>query len=326
MVGLLNGVKNGVGTGALGTVGQGDGPGAGVLRVGQRTGVGSVQVGIGHVNVVVDVVDLVSNEGQQVSTAVPATERGELPVGGEGSNNGVVGVESAVGSSLEVLGDGATNQKGVDGVGVGVVVTLIKGEHDKGVLHEVLVLEEVSEEVVRPGTAERDVSVVAVVGHVGGDERVLGETLVVKIIVEAGEVLDLAQTSSVIGHRVVDDEGVVLAHVVIGAGLGVTETLVTSVRETFLVLAPGDLAGVEKVGNGRDIVGNLPPGVVVHSEVVTTSSGDVVGLGWVSNGPVVVQEDTVLLQLVQMRLDLSGGQVLKSLALSSSMSRKTIPL
>lgn len=154
MVGLLNGVKNGVGTGALGTVGQGDGPGAGVLLAGQRTRVRSVQVGVGHVNVVVDVVDLVSNEGQQVGTAVPATERGELPVGGERGNHGVVGVESAVGGSLEVVGDRATNQEGVDGVRVGVVAALIKGEHDKGVLHEVLVLQEVSEEVVRPGTTE----------------------------------------------------------------------------------------------------------------------------------------------------------------------------
>lgn len=325
VVGLLNSVKNGVRTGALGTVGQRNGPGAGVLLVGQRTRVRSVQVGVGHVNVVVDVVDLVSNEGQQVGTAVPATERGELPVGGERGNHRVVGVESAVGGSLEVVGDGATNQEGVDGVGVGVVVTLVKGEHDKCVLHQVLVLEEVSDEVVRPGTAERDVGVMAVVSHVRGDERVLGETLVVKIIVEAGEVLDLAQTGSVIGHRVEDDEGVVLTHVVVGAALRVTETLVTSVRETFLVLAPGDLAGVEKVSNGRDIVGDLPPGVVVHSEVVTTRSGDVVGLRWVSNAPVVVQEDTVLLQLVQMRLNLSGSQVLGTLALWSAW-RIMIPL
>lgn len=158
----------------------------------------------------------------------------------------------------------------------------------------------------------------AVVGHVGGDERVLGETLVVKILIKAGEVLDLAKTGSVIGHGVEDDEGVMLAHVVVGAALRVTETLVTSVRETFLVLAPGDLAGVEKISNSRDIVGDLPPGVVVHSEVVTTSSGDVVGLRWVSNSPVVVQEDTVLLQLVQMRLNFSGGQVLETLALLSA--------
>lgn len=315
MVGLLDGVKNGVGTGALDTAGQRNGPSTGVLLGGQGAGVRAVQVGVGHVNVVVDVVDLVGNEGQQVGTAVPATEGGELPVGGERSNHGVVGVESAIGGSLEVVRDGATNQEGVDRVGVGVVATLIEGEHDKGVLHEVLVLEKVSEEVVRPSTAESDVGVVAVIGHVGGDERVLGETLVVQIIVEAAEVLDLAQTSGVIGDRVEDDERVVLAHVVVSTSLGVAETLVTSVRETFLVLAPGDLAGIKKVGNGRDIVRDLPPIVVVHSEVVTTSSGDVVGLGGVSNAPVVVQEDTILLQLVKMRLNLGSGQVLETLAL-----------
>lgn len=160
----------------------------------------------------------------------------------------------------------------------------------------------------------------AIVGHVGGDERVLGKTVVVKIIVEAAEVLDLAQTCSIIGHRVEDDQGVVLAHVVVGTGLGVTETLVPSVRETFLVLTPGNLAGVEEVGNGRDIVRDLPPIVVVHSEVITTSSGDVVGLRGVSHGPVVVQEDTVLLQLVKVRFNLSGGQVLGLLAYFSSRS------
>jgi hypothetical protein len=35
----------------------------------------------------------------------------------------------------------------------------------------------------------------------------------------------------------------------------------------------------------------------------------------VSNGPVVVQKDTILLQLVKMRLNFSGGQVLETLAL-----------
>lgn len=314
MVGLLNAVKNIAGTGASNTLSQRNGPGTRVLLSGQGAGVRGVQVAVGHVNVVVDIVDLVSNEGQQVGAAVPATERGELPVGGERGDNGVMGVESAVGGTLEMVGDGATNQEGVDGVGVGVVATFIEGEHDKGVLHEVLVLEKVSEEVVRPGTAESDVGVVAVIGHVGSDERVLGETLVVKIIVEAGEVLDLTETSSVIGHRVEDDEGVVLAHVVVGTRFRVAETLVAGVWKTFLVLAPGDLAGIEKVGNGSDIVRNLPKVVVVHSEVVTAGSGDVVGLGWVSNGPVVVQEDTILLQLVKMRLNLSGGQVLQTLA------------
>lgn len=310
VVGLLNSVKNSVGTGALSTVSQWNGPGTGVLVGGQGAGVRSVQVGVGHVNVVVDIVDLVSNEGQQVGTAVPATERWEIPIGGERSNHGVVGVESAVGGTLEMVGDGTTNQEGVHRVGVGVVATFIKGEHDKGILHEVLVLEKVAEEVIRPSTAESDVGVMAVIGHVGGDEGVLGQTAVVKIIVEAAKVLDLAQTSSIIGDGVEDDERVVLAHIVVGAGLRVAETLVASVWETFLVLGPGDLAGIEKVGNGRDIVRDLPPVIVVHAEMVTAGSGDVVGLRWVSDSPVVVQEDAVLLQLGKMRLNLSGGQVL----------------
>lgn len=127
VVGLLNGVKNSVGAGALDTVGQRNGPGAGVLVAGQGTRVRSVQVGVGHVNVVVDVVDLVSNEGQQVGTAVPATERWEFPVGRERSNHRVVGVEGAVGGSLEVVRDGATNQEGVNGIRVGVVATFIEG-------------------------------------------------------------------------------------------------------------------------------------------------------------------------------------------------------
>jgi hypothetical protein len=41
----------------------------------------------------------------------------------------------------------------------------------------------------------------------------------------------------------------------------------------------------------------------------------------VSNAPVVVQEDTILLQLVKMRLNLSGGQVLETLAPSRAACR-----
>jgi hypothetical protein len=62
---------------------------------------------------------------------------------------------------------------------------------------------------------------------------VLGQAVVLQVLVEGGEVLDLAGTHRVVGDGVEEDEGVVLADVVVGTGLRVAEALVAYIVEGF---------------------------------------------------------------------------------------------
>jgi hypothetical protein len=48
---------------------------------------------------------------------------------------------------------------------------------------------------------------------------------VLQIIIEGSEVLDLARTNGIVGNRLEDDKGIVLAHVVIGVSLLVGEII-----------------------------------------------------------------------------------------------------
>lgn len=217
------------------------GPGRRVGRVDtgrQRTGVGVVEVDIGQVNIPVGVANLVSNKLEQVGTAVPATKRGKTPVSTQGSNNRVVGVEGVIGSTLHAVGDGAANQEAVDAVRRGVGADLIEGDQNQSVLHEVRVVKQRGQEVVQVFAGECHVGVVSIVGHVGSEETVLGQSLGVQIIVERGVVLDLADTGVRLGNGVVQHHGVVLADVVVRASLRPAEALVSSVRQVLLVLAP----------------------------------------------------------------------------------------
>lgn len=45
--------------------------------------------------------------------------------------------------------------------------------------------------------------------------------------------------------------------------------LVTSIRESLLVLAPRDLLGVEQIGDGGNIGRDLLEIIIVHAKVVT---------------------------------------------------------
>lgn len=252
VVGLLNNVDNAVTSRALALHSR-DSPLRGVLRVvvvRERTGVGLVDVGVGGVNLPVDISGLLGNQLEQVGAAVPATERRKTPVSREGGDDGVVGVEGVVGGTAEVLGDSTTEEDTVDAVGDGVVAHLIEGEEDEVVLGEIIVLEQRREETVDPFTGKGDVGVVGIVGHVGGDEHVLGKAVVLKVLVEGGEVLDLARTHGVVGDGVEKHQWVVLAHVLVGSTEGVAEALVASMRHIFLVFTPGDMLGVEQIGNG----------------------------------------------------------------------------
>lgn len=281
-----------------------------VSAIGQRTGVGLVDEHVASVNIPVDVAGLLGNELEQVSTTVPATEGGEAPVCGEGSDDGVVGVEGVVGGSLQVLGDGAADEEAVHAVGDGVVAGLVEGDEHQGVLGEVLVLQERGDEVRKEVASNLDVAVMGVIGHVGGNEHVLGQTLPLQIFVEAGEVLDLARALIGVCDGVEENEGVVLAHVLVRSRLGPAVALVSGVGHVLHVLAPGDTPGVEEIGNGGDIGGDLVPVVVVHAEVVTGGGSTVVGLRGVSSGKVVGQQNALLCELGKVRIVGSSLEVL----------------
>lgn len=250
-----------------------------------------------RVDRVVRVPRLLGEEAEQVRAAVPSAQRGQAPVRGEGGDDGVVRVEGLVLLSAQVLGHRAAEEEAVDFVAELVGVVLVEGEEDEGVVGEVFVVEQLGEELVGPGAGEGDVGVVGVVGHVGRDEAVLREPVVLEVVVEGGEVLDLAQPRRVVGDGVEEDLGVVFAHVVVRPALWVPVPLVPWVGHVLLVLAPGDVLDVEHVGDGGYVGRDLVEVVVVHAEGVAAGGGAVVGLGGVRDGPVVAQEEALLGQL-----------------------------
>lgn len=154
----------------------------------------------------------------------------------------------------------------------------------------------------------------AIVGHVGSDEHILRKTVVLQIIVEATEVLDLAQTESIFGDRVKQDQRIVLANIVVGTALGVAVTLVPRVGEAFLVFTPGDVLGIEQIGYGRNVGRNLMKVIIVHAESVTSSRCAVVRLRRVSDSPEVVQKETLLGQHRQMLGGSSSIEILSEMA------------
>lgn len=80
----------------------------------------------------------------------------------------------------------------------------------------------------------------------------------------------------------------------------------------LLVLSPSNSLGVEEVGNGGHIGGNLIEVVVVHAEVVTTGRGAVVGLRRVSSSKVVGQKNALRRKLREVLVSGSGIVVLGS--------------
>ena len=80
-----------------------------------------------------------------------------------------------------------------------------------------------------------------------------------------------------------------LANVIVVAGLlvDIGETLVTRVRHILLVGAPRDTSVLEQINDGGDVAGDLDEVVVLHAEVVTADSSNIVGLRGVSDCIVV---------------------------------------
>lgn len=260
----------------------------------QRARICLVNEGIAGINLPVSIPRLLREEAEQVGAAVPPAQGRQAPVSGEGRDHRVMRVERIVLLPPQTLGHRAADEEAVDAVYVGVVPALVEGEQDQGVFHEVFIIQQLGEEAASPGACEGDIGVVAVVGHVGGDEHVLRKFVVVEVIVEHVEVLNAAAPVVVVGDRVEEDQRVVFADVVIRAGLGVFLPLESGRRHALHVLAPGDVLGVEQVGDGRDVCGDGVDVVVVHAEGVAAGGGAVVWFGWVGDGPVVVQQKAFL--------------------------------
>lgn len=145
-----------------------------------------------------------------------------------------------------------------------------------------------------------------------------------EIFVEVGEVLHLARTSIIVGDGVEQDQGIVLADVLVGTGLGVKVALVASVRNILLVLSPRNVLGVKQIGDGGDVIGFLLEVIIVQAEVVTSSRGKVIGLRRVGGSEVVCEENTLLGQCREIDI-VGGGLVVLLLAYVSANSCHRVP-
>lgn len=157
-----------------------------------------------------------------------------------------------VSCSDEALWDGIAEENAEDLVLDGVGFVFVEGDEDEGVLHEMGVVEQGFEEGPEPLTGDGDGGVVAVGGHVGGDEHPLGELIGLEVFVEEGDVFDVGESFGFGDDGVVENLGVVLADVVVGTVDLVypVESLVTCVGHIFLVQTPADALVLEQINNG----------------------------------------------------------------------------
>jgi len=190
-----------------------------------------------------------------------------------------VSVDSVISCADHIFGNGITEQDGHDTVRLGVGVVLVEGDQNQGALHEVGVLQERSQPALEKLASDGDGAVVGIISHVGRNERPLRKGVGCEILLEPCEVLDDTETlRAVVG--LIDDGWVVLADVIIRVR-GLVEprvALEASVWHIFLVFTPRDPTSLEEVDNSADVLRNGVEVVVVHAEVVTTDTGDVVGL------------------------------------------------
>ncbi len=109
-------------------------------------------------------------------------------------------VEVGIGCSDEVSGDSIPEKNAEDTILNGVRLVLIKSDENHGVLHEVLIFQERSQERFEPDTCNGNGRVVSIRGHVGGDEHPLGQLVVFQVLVEQGCVLDLSNPVGTVGN------------------------------------------------------------------------------------------------------------------------------
>lgn len=239
---------------------------------------------------------LLGNKVEDVGANIPSTEGVQAPIGLDGSNLGIMVIKVAVSCANKLFGYSITKENADNAVLLGVGVVFVEGEHDEGVLHEFLVVQEGLEKGFGPGTGNGHGAVVAIRGHVRSDEHPLRKSIVTELFVEKSQVLNLAQAAGLLCDRVVENWRVVLANVVVGTGLlvAVIEALEAGVRHVLLVGAPRDALGLQQIHNGRDVGRDGDHVVMVDTVVVSRDCGSIVGHGGMGDGKVVGQGDALL--------------------------------
>jgi len=255
------------------------GPDGEVQGVRQGAGVGAVEEEVGGVNNRVVILGCVSYGLEDVGVAVPAAEGGKTPVYRDRRDGGEVIVEGIIGSAMQRSWDSSSEKKGEDLVLRRIGFGLVKGDHDKGVVHEVAVVQQRLQEAARPGSSDGDCAVVTIIRHVGGDEHPLGKSLGLEVRLEGGEVLDEGKASGIRGDGFIEDKGVVLADIVVCVCLlvGEIKSLESCIRHVLLIFSPRDTLCIQQINDSRDVGWDLVEIIRIHSKVVSTHYSTVVG-------------------------------------------------
>lgn len=266
-----------------------------VVSVRRERAVGRlVKVQIGWFNLPIGVTGLVRNNLEDIGATIPATQGRKPPVGGHTSNHRVVSVKGVILGANQFLGNGTSKKNGEDLVRDWIGFCLIERKNDERLIPEGGVFE-LRNEIQFPGSSESDVGVVAIIGHIGGDESPLRKSATNDIGFKAGKILDLSKSGCIAGNAVKEDQRVMFTNVVVGEGflVGIVVTLEAGIWDLFLIFPPRNAFSVQQVSNGRDIGRNLVEVIVIHAEVVTPGGGTIIGLGGVSGSPVIGQRNSL---------------------------------
>ena len=107
------------------------------MVVGQRSGVGSVEIQVGGVDDVIIVVCCIGNCLEDVGVAVPSAEGGETPVHRYRGQGGIMVVKCAVISAFEVGRNSAAQCDGEDIIVLGIGIRFVKCQENEGVVREI---------------------------------------------------------------------------------------------------------------------------------------------------------------------------------------------
>lgn len=103
-------------------------------------------------------------------------------------------------SANELLWNGVAKENAENAVLGAVGFVFIESDENQGVLHELLVLQKRTQEILQPDTSNSDGSVMTVRGHVGSNKQPLRKLIRLEILVEHGEVLYLGGPLLAVHH------------------------------------------------------------------------------------------------------------------------------
>lgn len=108
------------------------------------------------------------------------------------------------------------------------------------------------------------------------------------------EVPNTRRSGADVRYRLVDDQWVVLAHVV-GIIVRIRKVVWFEAirRHIFLISSPADVLLIEQVHNSRHVGGNVLQGVSSKPEEVATNRGEVVWFTWVGHAVVPSQSNAL---------------------------------